>query len=74
MFTIQDHKDYATHVKVYLDEVSIEMLLDTGAAISIINMETFRRIQQHSSTALLRPSQAHLQTYTGHPIPLLSSQ
>jgi hypothetical protein len=69
MFTIQDHKDDATHVKVYLDEVPIGILLDTGAALSIINMETFCRIQQHSPTALLRPSQARLQTYTGHPIP-----
>ena len=74
MFNIQDHKDDATHLKVYLGEVLIEMLLDTGAALSIINTETFRRIQQHSSTASLRPSQARLQTYTGQPIPLLSSQ
>ena len=66
MFAIHDHKDDATHLKVYLDEVPIEMLLDTGAALSIINTETFRRIQQHSSTASLRPSQARLQTYTGH--------
>ena len=73
MFAIQDHKDDATHLKVYLDEVPIEMLLDTGAALSIINMETFRRIQQHSSTASLRPSQARLQTYTGQPIPVLGA-
>ena len=73
MFAIQDHKDDATHLKVYLDEVPIEMLLDTGAALSIINTETFRRIQQHSSTASLRPSQARLQTYTGQPIPVLGA-
>ena len=73
MFAIHDHKDDATHLKVYLDEVPIEMLLDTGAALSIINTETFRRIQQHSSTASLRPSQARLQTYTGQPIPVLGA-
>ena len=73
MFNIQDHKDDATHLKVYLNEVPIEMLLDTGAALSIINTETFRRIQQHSSTASLCPSQARLQTYTGQPIPVLGA-
>ena len=71
LYTIRDETDEPTRLTVYLNEFPIEMILDTGASLSIINQATFHELQQHSPDVLLTPSTARLQTYTGEPILIL---
>ena len=41
------------------------MELDTGASLSIINYPTFKKLQQHDKTIVLRPTRVKFRTYTG---------
>ena len=58
-------------VTVKVNDVSLETELDTGASVSLVGEETFRRIRE--STSVLQPSKARLYTYTGESIPVLGS-
>ena len=73
LYAIQNQANEPTRLNVYLNEVPIEMVLDTGASLSIINQATFDEIKQHSPTVTLVPSTARLQTYTGELIPIVGS-
>ena len=48
-----------------LDQVELDMEVDTGASRSLISKATFHTLQGKGLCAELRPSSAHLHTYTG---------
>ena len=54
---VRDQASDPMHVQVALNTVQVEMLLDTGASISLINRPTYQMLQ--------------LKTYTGQPICVL---
>lgn len=56
---------------VYINSVSVEMELDTGASVSVLNSNTYQSISKEATISLLEESTATLSTYTGQAIPLL---
>ena len=55
-------------VKPRLNEVELEMEIDTGASLSIISERTYNRLWPAQSAPTIRPTQASLRTYTGEQI------
>ena len=68
MFTPEDQSNEPTRMQVLLNDVHVDMVLDTGASLSIISQMTFNRLKQHDATLTLHPSATQLLTYTGEPI------
>ena len=58
-------------LEVHLNDVLVQMELDTGAAVSIITDATYKRIQRESFVSALQPADSMLQAYTGHHIQVL---
>ena len=73
MFTLGDQTNEATHLKVLLNDCPVEMIMDTGAALSIISHSTFDRIKNQDPSVSLVPSNARLQTYTGELITVIGA-
>jgi hypothetical protein len=69
MFSIGDHNS-AYKIDICLDGNSVEMEIDTGAAVSIISKQTFEKFFKGRP---LDEHQAKLRTYTGEPVPVLGS-
>ena len=68
LLTVQDKKSPgAMSLKLTLNTVPVSMELDTGAALSLINMATYHKIAQ-SSQLPLQKSDVMLRTYTGERI------
>ena len=68
---VRDQASDPLHVQVALNTVQVEMLLDTGASVSLINLPTYQMLQQHKVVAPLQNSSIQLRTYTGQPIRVL---
>ena len=66
--TIQDEHSPPFTITLYINDIPVEMEIDTGAAVSIINEATFQRLQQSSCAPTLEPANSKLKTYTGHDI------
>ena len=73
MFTLEDQSNEPTRMQVLLNDVPVDMVLDTGASLSIISQATFNRLKQHDATLTLHPSATRLLTYTGEPIPVVGA-
>ena len=73
MFSLQDGGSEPIRIQVSLNNVPTDMVLDTGASLSIISQSTYRELQSHGPTASLEPSTARLQTYTGEVIPVVGT-
>ena len=73
LYAIQDHSNSATVVQVRINGAPVELIHDTGASRTIVNIATFRRIQHVDSSVTLRSSNARLHTYTGELLPVLGS-
>ena len=73
MFTLEDQSNEPTRMQVLLNDVPVDMVLDTGASLSIISQATFNRLKQHDATLTLHPSTTRLLTYTGEPIPVVGA-
>ena len=71
MFTLEDQPNEPTQMQVLLNDVPVDMVLDTGASLSIISQTTFNRLKQHDATHTLHSSATQLLTYTGEPIPVV---
>ena len=71
IFTLEDQSNEPTRMQVLLNNVPVDMVLDTGASLSIISQATFNRLKQHDATVSLHPSATRLLTYTGEPIPVV---
>ena len=68
---VRDQASDPLHVQVALNTVQVEMLLDTGASVSLINLPTYQMLQQHKVVAPLQNFSIQLRTYTGQPIHVL---
>jgi len=71
MFTPEDQSNEPTRMQVLLNDVHVDMVLDTGASLSIISQMMFNRLKQHNASLTLHPSATQLLTYTGEPIPVV---
>ena len=71
MFTLSDKAHEPYLLTVTLNNVPVQMEVDTGAAVSIINESTYKNIQDRSFVSPLQPSKSKLRTYTGHHIKVL---
>ena len=59
-------KEKAYKVKVNIDKEIVEMEIDTGASVSLINETVFKSLNRKA-----RPSTKRLRTYTGEEIPVV---
>ena len=66
--TIQDEHSPSFTITLYINDTPVEMEVDTGVAVSIINEATFQRLQQSSCAPTLEPANSKLKTYTGQSI------
>ena len=73
MFTLEDQSNGPTQMRVHLNNVPVDMVLDTGASLTIISQATFNRLQQHDATLTLHSSATRLLTYTGEFIPVVGA-
>ena len=61
-------------VDVRVNDIAVEMELDTGVSQSIMSSETFNRLfSQETARPVLRPVNAKLQTYTNELISAIGS-
>ncbi len=73
MFTIEDQSNEPTRVKILLNGLPVDMVVDTGASLTVISEATFAQLKQHDTTLTLNPSSTCLQTYTGERIPVVGT-
>ena len=73
MFTLEDQSNEPTRIQVLLNDIPVDVVLHTGASLSIISQATFNRLKQHDATLTLHPSATRLLTYTGEPIPVVGA-
>ena len=73
MFTLEDRSNEPTQMQVLLNDVPVDMVLDTGVSLSIISQMTFNRLKQRDATLTLHPSTTQLLTYTGESIPVVGA-
>lgn len=65
LFNVGSNK--GIEIPVEMNGQPILMELDTGAGLSLISLETYKK---HFSDLPLEPSTTTLKTYTGHPVPV----
>ena len=62
IFTLEDQSNESTRMQVLLNDVPVDMVLDTGASLSIISQMTFNKLKQHDATLTLHRSATQLLT------------
>ena len=73
MYALSDEQSDPYLLDVELNGIPIQMTLDTGAAVSIINESTYNDLRSRSSISALQPSHSKLRTYTGHLIEVMGT-
>ena len=71
MFTLSSDGTSLYRVDVLLNGVPVQIELDTGASLAIINETTYNQVQKQSSVPQFQPTQHVLKSYSGHSIQLL---
>ncbi len=71
MHTLSDKRTEPYILEVVLNDVPVEMELDTGAAVSIISESTYKDIRQRSFVSPPQSTDTKLRTCTGHRIQVL---
>ena len=69
---IQDKTGHPILISIEVYQVPVEMELDIGASLTLINRGTYTKISC-DSPATLEHSNAQLQTYTGQPAETLGT-
>ena len=69
--TIHDEQSSPFTLTLNVNDTPVEMVVDTGAAVSIINEATFQKVKQTTPDLLLEPAGSKLKTYTGQDITVL---
>ena len=67
LFTLPSSGRDPLYVQVEIDQIPLQMELDTGASFSVISKNTY---DQMFSSNLLQPSDIRLKTYTGENLPV----
>ena len=59
--------------EVLINDVPIQMEVDTGASVTVVTEDTYQKIREgsHNQTKQLQQSTVRLKTYTGEAIPVL---
>jgi len=73
LFTLFNKSPEPYRVDVFLNDVLVEMELDTGASVSVINDATYRNIQQQTFVTPLQPTESKLRSYTWEHIKVLGT-
>ena len=71
LYNLHDNHTEPYHIMVTLNDLPVQMELDTGAAVSVISEATYNSIQRESQA--LEPSNSRLRTYTGESIQVLGT-
>ena len=71
MFTIEGSSSNPIVVLVDINQVPVEMEVDTGVSLPLINKATYDRICSRSHTQALQTTNVHLKTYTGEALCIL---
>ena len=66
--TIRNPGQERIYMNISLNDVSVQMELDTGASVSVINKATYDRINVNGSLPPLQAPQVLLKSYTGEAI------
>ena len=72
IYTMQGTACSSIRVHVTIDSIPVEMEYDTGAAYSLLNEATYKRIASKGKKTL-QPPRVRLRTYTGEEIKVLGS-
>jgi len=73
MFTVEGNSPNPIIMQVDINQVPVEMEVDTGASLSLINKATYDRICSRSHTQALQKTDVHLKTYTGEALCILGT-
>ena len=73
LFTLNDQSSDPIIIPMYLNNVPVNMELDTGASVSILSKATYQFIAQQKQSEPLQESNVRIKTYTGEPIKILGS-
>lgn len=71
LFTLQSNGQNPITIQVELNQVPIEIEVDTGATVSLINKHAHNAIESKSHTQQLQKSEIKLKTYTGESVGIL---
>ena len=72
LFKVKEDSSTPITAQVIINDVPVNMEIDTGAAVTILNESTYKQIQQRSPCPLQK-SQLILKTYTGESIQVLGT-
>ena len=64
LYHIRDSSTKPTQLQFFVNDLPVEMIMDTGASLSIISKATSDRINEFDPTVTLTPSSSRLKTYT----------
>ena len=71
MFCLSSKPSKPYYLDVTLNDVLIQMELDTGAAVSVINSATYDSLRQQTHVSPLQSTDTSLHTYTGAAIKVM---
>ena len=71
IYSIQYKRIKPIKVTLHLNQIPVDMELDTGASLSIINYSTFNKLQKNDKRLSLKPTQVKVRTYTGEMIAVM---
>jgi hypothetical protein len=72
MYTVWNRQKDPITLSVELNDLPVQMEIDTGAALSVINKATYQFLQQQAPTPLQK-SNVCLKTYTGEEVEILGA-
>ena len=71
LFTIEGNSTHPILAKVNINQIPIEMEVNTGASLSLINKATYDLISSQSHIQALQRTDVQLKTYTGKAVCIL---
>ena len=71
--TLRNSEQEPIIMDLHLNDVHVQMELDTGASVSVLNQATYERISKNGALPPLQPPQVKLKSYTGEAIPVLGT-
>ena len=60
-------------IELQLDTQPVTMEIDTGASMTILSSQTYRKLWKNGNRPTLRPTNVKLRSYGGHPISVLGT-
>ena len=73
LFTVSHRSAKPLRVDVELNKTPLSMEVDTGASVSVISKDTYKKLWPSARAPPLESSDVQLQTYTGQSLPVLGT-